>query len=558
MKEKIIALLKKTGISASIDLIEVPKDPSMGDFALPCFILAKQFKKNPVEIAKDIASKIKLGDDFEKIEALGAYVNFFVNRKKTALNVLQRIGKEKSKYGSNNLGKGKKFMIEFSQPNTHKAFHVGHIRGTSLGESLARIKEFCGNKVIRANYSGDTGMHIAKWIWCYTKYHSKEKLKDDESWIAGIYVDAVKRLDDNEDLQEEVDEINRKLDSRSDKKLIDLWQKTRKLSINSWKPIYNDLGANFDVNFFESEFEENGKKIAKTLVEKGIAEISDGAIIMDLKKDNLGVWVLLRKDGTVLYSAKDLALAEIKLQKYKIDESLIITNFEQNLHFQQLRKTLELMKFKHWEKYEHLGYESVRLPEGKMSSRTGTNILYADFRNELVDEASKEIKSRAKVSGKELEKRAIAIAVAAMKYSMIKQDSNKVITFNPKEAIHFEGDTGPYLLYSYARARSILRKVKAKTKVKKIEITDISDVEKRLVSALGKFPEVIVHAYEQLAPNLIANYAFGLAQTFNEFYHASQVIGSEAETFRLKLVESFTQVLKNALHLLGIPVIEEM
>ncbi|MEK6880526.1 MAG: arginine--tRNA ligase, partial [Nanoarchaeota archaeon] len=259
-------------------------------------------------------------------------------------------------------------MMEFSQPNTHKAFHVGHIRGTILGESISRIFEFTGNKVIRANYSGDTGMHIAKWIWCYKNFHSKKLLTDDESWIAGIYVDAVKRLSDNEQLQEQVDEINRKLDSKEDKKLNELWSKTRKLSIKSWEKIYEELDTKFDKHYFESEVEESGKEISKDLVKKGIAVISDEAVIMDLEKYNLGIWVLLRKDGTVLYSAKDIALAKRKCNDYKLDKSIIITADEQNLHFQQLIKTLELMNFSKKNIFSHIGYAVVRLPHGKMSS----------------------------------------------------------------------------------------------------------------------------------------------------------------------------------------------
>ncbi len=233
-------------------------------------------------------------------------------------------------------------MIEYSQPNTPKAFHVGHIRGTSLGESLARIFRVCGEKVVQMNYSGDTGMHIAKWIWCYQKFHSKEKLKDDESWIAGIYVDAVKRLGDSDDLQKEVDEINQKIEDKSDKKINELWKKTRAASIKSWDRIYGELGAHFDVSFFESEFEASGKKEALKLLDKGIAK-KDDAVFMDLKEYGLGVWVLLRKDGTVLYSAKDIALALRKFKDYKSNNYLICIGNEQRLHFEQLVKTLELM-----------------------------------------------------------------------------------------------------------------------------------------------------------------------------------------------------------------------
>lgn len=557
MKQEVIKALAaaKIKIDNLEELIEVPKNPDMGDYALPCFSLAKELKKSPQEIAKDIASKIK-SKDFEKIEAAGPYVNFFVNKSKLAEETITQILTQKEKYGSSSKGK-RKAMVEFSQPNTHKAFHVGHIRGTSFGESLARIMEFSGDKVTRANYSGDTGMHIAKWIWCYNKYHSKEKLTDNELWIANIYVDAVKRLSQNEELQKEVNEINKKLDERSDKELLALWQKTRKLSIDSWKGIYKELGNKFDVHYFESEVEEDGKKIAQDLVKKGVAEISEGATIMQLEEYKMGVWVLLRSDGTVLYSAKDLALAKKKFEDFDLNYSVTITANEQDLHFRQLIKTLELMKFKHHDEYKHLSYGTIRLPTGKMSSRTGDNIIYTEFKEELTEFALDEIKKRfPELKEKEAKERALAIAIASMKYAMLKQDSNKNIIFDKNEAMRFEGDTGPYLLYSYARANSIMEKAKVPKEIP-ADIT-VNEHEKRLISELGKFPEVVQSAYTNFAPNLVANYAFQLCQTFNEFYHECKVIGSEEEKFRLLLVKSFSITLKNALSLLAIPVIEKM
>ncbi len=557
-KEKIAKMLKFTGLGKDevLNLIEVPKNSDLGDYAFPFFSLAGRFKKNPALIAADIVKKIKKTEDFEKIEAVGGYVNFFVNKKKFAEETIKNVDAYGKRYGS---GKNKgKVMIEFSQPNTHKAFHIGHIRGTSLGESMARILEFSGHEVVRANYSGDTGMHIAKWMWGYLKYHSHENLKDDEEWIAEIYTDAVKKIGKDEKIQEEVNKINRKLDSKSDDKLNKLWEKTRELSIRSWAKIYDELNTKFDVHYFESEFEKDGKKISRELLNKKIAEVSDDATIVRLDKYGLGVWVLLRKDGTVLYSAKDLALAYKKFKDFKIKRCITITAAEQNLHFKQLQKTLELVKFKNWKDYDHFGYGEIRLPWGKMSSRTGDNVLYSEFKTEIVRLAAKEVEARfPKLEEIKIYDRALAIFIAALKYSMLKQDINKTIIFDPKKSISFEGDTGPYLLYSYARAKSILGKAEYK-KQKKFDVVEINEYERNLINELARFPEVVRSAYENLAPNAIANYSFELAQMFNEFYHNCPVIGSDEEDFRLKLVDCFSQVLKNGLHLLGIGVIEEM
>ena len=251
----------------------------------------------------------------------------------------------KDRFGKNDLAKGQKVIVEFSQANTHKAFHVGHIRGTSIGESLSRIAEFCGGKVIRANYQGDTGMHVAKWLWGYQKYHSKVKIKKDEAWIASIYVDAVKRLAKDKELQKQVDEINQKLGTKEDKKLNKLWEKTRKISLEALEKVYKELNTHFDVYFFESDVEKRGVEIIDKLLASKVARVSQGAVIINLKRYKLGIWVLLRKDKTILYSGKDLSLAEKKSKKYKLDRSIYVVANEQDLHLRQLFKTLELMKF---------------------------------------------------------------------------------------------------------------------------------------------------------------------------------------------------------------------
>lgn len=561
MKDKIADMLKFLGLQRReiLALVEIPKNPGMGDYAFPCFTFAKKLRKSPSEIAKEVASKIKPDRNFSEVKAVGPYVNFLVNKEKLAGSVIDRILKEKEKYGSGNSGKGKKIMVEFSQPNTHKAFHVGHIRGTSLGESLARVMEFSGNRIVRANYSGDTGMHIAKWLWAYKKYHKKEKPCDDETWFARIYVNAVRNLEDNKKGEKEVEEINRKLENKKDKELNKLWEETRRLSISSWVKIYHELNTRFDVHYFESEVEKKGGNMVRSLLKRKIAEISDGASVVNLEKYGLGVFLLLRQDGTILYGGKDIALAEKKFKDYKPDKSIYVIGKEQDLYIHQVFKTLELMDSKLKNRLIYVPFNEIRFPWGKMSSRSGENVLYSDLKEQLKGLAEKEVKKRfPELKGAEIADRALAIAMAAIKYSILKQDASKNIVFNPKEIIRFEGDTGPYLLYSYARSQSILRKADYKT-LKKFTIKDVSEHEKKLVSELARLPEVIGHSYDNLAPNSIANYAYELAKTFSEFYHNVKVIGSgESEQFRLKLVDAFGQTIRNALWLLGIPVIREM
>ena len=557
MKEEVIGILKKaTKLKESEieKLLEIPPTPNLGDYSFPCFSLAGKLKKDPKQIALDLKKKIGTSDSIDHVEVKGPYLNFFLNKKIFAEKIIKEILSKKQNFGK------KKFnfrtMIEFSQANTHKAFHVGHVRGTSLGESLSRIAEFFGEKIIRANYEGDTGMHVSKWIWCYQKYHSKKKLRRDEKWIASIYVDAVKRLAKNEKLQEEVEEINRKLESRKDKKLNELWKKSRQVSLDFFEKIYKDLNTKFDVYFFESQMEKPGIKISKKLLKKKILKLSEGAVISDLEKYGLGIVVALRKDGTPLYLAKDLSLAELKFKKYNLDKNIYVVATEQDTYFRQLFKTLEMMKFKGAEKSRHLSFGMVRFPQGKMSSRTGENILYSDLLENLMNHSRKSIRKKwLKISKKELDHRALKISVAAMKYSMLKQNPRKNIIFDPKKEVTFEGNTGPYLLYSYARASSILRKTKKKGK---IQIKNIGPLEFELVKKLSQFPEIVLNSHKNFNPSIVANYSYQLAQIFNEFYHASKVIGSDQEVFRLGLVDAFKQILKNSLALLGIDILEEM
>ncbi|MCX6747205.1 MAG: arginine--tRNA ligase [Candidatus Pacearchaeota archaeon] len=566
MKQIITSLLKeaikKNGVSLRNEeiekFIEIPPSPELGDYSFPCFFLIEKFKQEPSRIALDIRRKItKVPEGFQDIQTSGAYINFFVNRKDLSKQIIQEILSKKEKYGSFSQEKNK-VMIEFSQPNTHKAFHVGHIRGTTIGESLARIFEFCGNEVIRANYQGDSGMHVAKWIWCYKKYHKKQKLKEDESWIASIYVDAIKRLSKNEKLQEQVDLINKMLAERSDKELDSLWKKSRKLSLDSFEKIYRELNTHFDVYFFESEMEKRGLDMAEKLLKDEIAKISEGAVIIDLKKYNLGVWVLLRKDQTVLYSAKDLALVKEKFEKFKINRNVYVIGSAQSMHMAQLFKTLELMNFPKVKECKYVPFSEVRLPTGKMSSRTGENILYSDFIKEITDYSKKEIKKRfPSISKKELESRSLKISIASIKYSMLKQNPNKVIIFKKEDALNFEGDSGAYILYTYARAGSILEKANKKLK-EKFDTGKLEEKEIELIKKLSQFKDVVSNAYKTMNPNVLANYSYQLCQIFNEFYHSCPVIDSEKEQFRLSLVTALRQVLKNSVYLLGISTVEEM
>jgi arginyl-tRNA synthetase len=385
MKEEVVVnLFKKAGINISDNHISPTPDPKLGDISCTiAFEIAKKKNKNPNDVAAEIALKLKPSGIISQIKVVGPYINLFLDRNKFSRKV---IGDSMKKgFGSGKKRKDK-VMVEFSQPNTHKPFHVGHIRGTSLGESLSRILKFQGFPVTKSNYSGDTGMHIAKCLWCYLRFHKgKEPEKNRGLWLGEIYAEANKRLEEKEDYMEEVKKLNKKLEEGDDLELMKLWKTTRKWCIDEFNHIYKEMDASFDRWFFEREVETRGKELALRLLKHGIAKRSEGAVIIDLKKYDLGVFVLLREDGTVLYSAKDLALAEMKFKEFKIDRSIYIVGSEQKFYFRQLFKTLELMGFKQVEKCYHLVFDLVLLPTGKMSSRKGTALTYANFRDKMFD-----------------------------------------------------------------------------------------------------------------------------------------------------------------------------
>ncbi len=548
-KEEIVKELKKE-VNADINL-EVPPEYKLGDYAFPCFSLSKTYKKDPKIIALELSKKIK--SKYFYAEANGPYVNFFLSRKLFAEKQIKEILE-----GIKIKPKNKKILVEYCHANTHKAFHIGHTRNICFGESMSRILEYTGNKIIRANYQGDIGMHVAKTIYGLLnlkKLKLKKPVKNKGKWIGLVYAAASNLVSNNEDVAKEVNEINQKLYA-GDKELIKIWKESRKWSIDYFeKTVYPDFNVKFDRFYFESEVEKHGIKIVKKLKDAGHAKLSDGAIIVDLNNYNLGIFLILKSDGTALYSTKDLALAELQEKEFKPDMIVHIVGSEQNLYFKQLFKTLELYNKKIADKEKHLSYELVILPTGKMSSREGKVVLYDDTLNEMTECAEKEIKSRDKVNEKELNRRAKIIALAAIKYAMLSQNAKKVIVFEQEKSISFEGDTGPYLLYSYARAGSILRKDKKKYKFK---VGDINDPEYLVINKLSKFKEVIEKASEQMDPSIVANYAFELCKLFNEFYHSSQVIGSGREEFLIYLTKAFNNILGKALYLLGIETLEKM
>ena len=556
MKEKIILFLKKLlplNEKEIENFLEIPPNSELGDYAFPCFQLAKIMKKNPVEIAKEISKKIPISKEIERIEARGPYINFFLNKKLLAKNTLNEILKKKDKYGSSKKGKGKTIAIDMSSPNIAKPFGIGHLRSTIIGNSIANIAKFTGFKPVRINYLGDWGTQFGKLITGYKKFGDEKKLKKNPiNHLLELYV----KVNNSPELEQESRDWFRKLEEGNKEALI-LWKRFKELSIKEFNEIYKLLRVKFEVISGESFYNNKMDSTISELEKKGLLKESEGAKVVDLEKYSLGTCLIKKSDGTTLYATRDITAAIDRYKKYKFSKMFYEVGAEQKLHFRQFFKILELMGYSWAKDCVHVDHGLYLDNDGKkFSTRKGKTVFMVEVINETINLAKKEIVKREKLSQKELQKRAKIIGLSAILYGDLKNHRSSDIVFDIERFLSFEGNTGPYLLYTYARAKSILKK--AKSKSKKHIINEISEKEKNIISKLADFSRVVESAYNNLAPNIIANYVYELAQIFNEFYHSEKVIGSEKEPFRLSLVEAASQVIKNALSLLGIQIIERM
>ncbi|MCD6478501.1 MAG: arginine--tRNA ligase [Candidatus Diapherotrites archaeon] len=542
-------------------LIEVPPSKDLGDYALPCFALARKFKKKPNELASELSEKLSLPEGFSKMQAAGAYLNFFIDTVFLAKEVLSEIMEKKERYGASEIGKGKRVMVEYSQPNTNKPLHIGHLRNDSIGMSISNLFEFCGYDVIRANLMNDRGIHICKAMLAYKLFGNNETPQSSgmkgDALVGKYYVLFHQKAKEMPELNEKARELLRKWEAK-DKETIALWKKLRDWVIEGFEQTYKRFGSRFDVVFFESDFYYKVKPIIEEGLAKGVFYKDEkGAIVAKLAP--LPDKVVLREDGTSIYISNDLVLTKYKIEHYKLDLNIFVVASEQELYFKQLFKIFELLGYKWHTCNEHLSYGLVLLPEGKLKSREGKVIDADELIANITELARREILKRAKPNREELEKRALAIALAAIKFAMLKVDPKKNILFEPEKSISFEGSTGPYIQYSYARAKSILRK--AGKRAKGIDYSLLSsEHEKAIIMKLYEFPNTVLQALNERKPNLICNYLIELCELFNSFYHKLPVLNSEPalREARLALVEATSTVIANGLRLLNIPMLEEM
>ncbi|MDO9028294.1 MAG: arginine--tRNA ligase [Candidatus Roizmanbacteria bacterium] len=541
--------------------LDHPANPDFGDYSTSVALkLTKILKKSPFEIAQKIVKNLSKDLNIKKVEVIKpGFINFWISDEFLVLNVSDLLKKEKLNYPKYHLGKNKKIMVEFAHPNTHKLFHIGHLRNISTGETLVRILEAVGNKVIRGNYQGDVGLHIAKCLYgiknSKTDIKKLKTLQEKIEFIGKMYTVGTKAYEEDEKAKAEIIKINQMIYERNPE-IVPLWTETRQWSLDYFDENYKRFYSHFDRLYFESELPERGIEIVNELLKKGILEKSQCAIVFNGKKYGLDTRVFVNSLGFPTYEGKELALAEKEFSEFgKLDKIIHTVTPEQTSFFKVTFKVEELIDEKKYKgKQCHLAYEWVKLKEGKMSSREG-NIIEANW---LINEVKNKILEKFK-SDKDTSE---ILAVASAKYSFLKNSTQTIIAFDIDESISIEGNSAPYLIYTYVRCQSVLRKANIYLfHGRGIDNNfKLEKEETNILRILYQFPEIVEQAAKQFSPNLIANYLYNLTSTYNLFYQKHPILTAEEKTkqFRLTLTQAVGKVIKEGLYLLGIKTVEKM
>jgi arginyl-tRNA synthetase len=521
------------------------------------------------ELAARVAEYLGTPPGFVRVEAVRGYLNLYYSSSDFSRRVVDTVLDKGRNFGRG-TAKGKRVMVEFSQPNTHKAFHVGHLRSAILGDALSRILEFSGFEVIRSNYPGDMGLHVIIWLWNYLNYHQGEKPTDDITrWMGDMYTEARRRLDENPDKEVEVRELYARWDRR-EPEIVSLWEETRQWSLDGFNQIYDILNIPFDRYYFNSQMEQPRKKVVDTLIEQKIAqdERPDGPVIvkiddiLGLKKEKYRVLVILRSDNTALYSTEDLALAIQKFEDYELDKSIYVVDVRQSLHFQQVFKTLEIAGYPWSDRCLHIDYELVNLPGNVvMASRDGTVVLLEDLIREADQRALEAVREKnPALSEREMREVAHAVGIGSLKFPMLARENSKVVTFDWQTALDFNGQAAPYIQYAHVRANSILRKMEGSLPGPLTPQYPLEPAEVQLVDLISRLPGEIQWAADEYKPLQITNHVYELARAFNDFYTQCQVLKAQPEVrdVRLRLVAATRQSIANLISLLGIEAPEVM
>lgn len=561
MKEKIINLLDQTikelDKEKISEILEIPPKEDMGDYAFPCFQLAKIFRKAPNMIAQEIAEKIPESPDLSKVKAAGPYVNFYADKEQFAKEVLNKIGEN---YGASNEGEGKTICIDYSSPNVAKNFHVGHLRTTIIGNSLYHIFTKLGYHVERINHLGDWGTQFGKLIVAYKKWGSKEAVEEKGiPELLDLYVRFHKEAEEDDSLNDQAREWFVKME-QGDEAALSIWEWFKDISLKEYKRIYKILNLDFDHYTGESFYRDKTGAVVQELKEKGLLKESQGAMIVDLDDYDMAPCLITKKDGSSIYATRDLAAIFYRKNTYHFDKCIYVTGLEQKLHFAQVFKVVELMGYE-WAKEQliHVPYGLVSLEGGKLSTRSG-NIVYAE---DILKESVSKIKEIINEKNPDLQDKdevAHKVGIGAIIFNDLYNQRIKDVTFTWEKIHSFDGETGPYVQYTYARAASVLRK----TGLSQVEDIDTSlitdDTSIALLKEIEKYPAAIKTAADRLEPSVISRYVMGVAQAFNRFYHENQcnVEDENLMKARVKLVILAKNIIEDGLGLLGIQCPEQM
>ncbi|WP_296114546.1 arginine--tRNA ligase [uncultured Anaerococcus sp.] len=539
-------------------LIEIPPQENMGDYSFPCFQLAKTLRKNPAEISRDLASGLDL-EDFSEIKNVGPYINFFLDRKKFEDDVINTIIEKKENYGKSDMGEGKTAIVEFSSVNIAKPFHIGHIRSTVIGDALRNIHEFLGYKTIASNYIGDYGTQFGTMIAAYKLWGDDEKIKADPiQELLNLYVRYNSEASENEEMMEDARKEFKNLEE-GEEEATRLWSWFKEISFKEFDRVYKLLDIEFDNYKGEANYSKYMGDVIEELKEKNLLVESDGAQIIDLSAYDMPPSIVIKSNGSSAYITRDIATAINRKKEYDFDENLYVVATQQNLHFKQLWKILELMGYDLYKGCKHISFGMVSLKDQTLSTRKGQVVFLEDVLNKAIDK-TREIMENREDTIENIDEVSKIVGIGAVKFQELYNNRIKDYVFDWDEVLNFEGESGPYVQYTYARAKSVLRKAGVEA-VKPIEVENItSDEEFILVKRLAQFEKVVIKAKEKYEPSLITRHMTEIAKSFNKFYNSTKIMvdDEKIKSERLALAYVTSVVIKTGLKLLGIKTVEKM
>ena len=542
-----------------LESIEVPPNKEMGDYAFPCFKLAKIFRKAPNMIAQEISEQIENGEYLERVEPAGGYVNFFVNKSSMAKSVVDEVLSKGADYGKCDFGKGKKVIVEFSSPNIAKPFHIGHIRSTVIGNAIYKIYDAMGYETVTVNHLGDYGTQFGKLIVAIKKWGDEKVIQENPiKELLKIYIKFHDEAEKEPALEDEARMWFKKLED-GDEEAQRLWKWIRDVSLLEFGRVYDMLGIKFDSYAGESFYSDKMDRIVNIMEEKDILKKSEGADIVDLEEYSMPPALIRKSDGSTLYITRDIAAAVYRKEHYDFFKNIYVVASQQNLHFKQWFKVLELMGFDWASECEHVPFGLVSLEEGTLATRKGRVVFLEDVLNKAVEKTTEIIKEK-NPNLENIDQVARQVGIGAVIFQELYNNRIKDYTFSFDRTLSFEGETGPYVQYTHARSCSVLRKAGEydKGSIDYSVLTAADEFD--LIKELEKMPKAVADACAKNEPHVVSRYVMDVAKAFNKFYHNNQIIidDEKVKNARLALVDATRQTIKNSLTLLGVESPERM